>query len=140
MTSEERATVIEVRGDRATVQMKPTPHCGGCAMSAMCQAGTLRLELDAVDGLEPGQTVILSVDQSLAMRSILLLFGLPLAGLVAGAVLGQSVPLFGLSPDGSSLVFAVLFVAAALVITFGYERMVASKQFPEPKILRVERS
>lgn len=130
--------MVAVREGRATVEIEPSERCAACALGAMCGVGALRLEVDAVDGLESGQTVILEVDRSGALRGVLLLFGLPLAGLVSAVVLGRYHPLFGLSADGSSVLLGVLLLAAAFAAAFLYEKMVASKRLPEPIIVRTE--
>ncbi|MFO7898783.1 MAG: SoxR reducing system RseC family protein [Planctomycetota bacterium] len=131
---------MAVREGRATVEIEPSEHCAGCALGAMCGAGKLRLEVDGVDGLERGQSVILAVDRSAALRGVLLLFGLPLVGLVSGVVLGRYHPVLGLSADGSSLLLGVLFLAAAFAAAFLYEKTIASKRLPEPSIVRTEES
>ena len=135
---EERARVVAVHNARATVELEPSGHCGGCAMAALCGERKYRFELDAVPGLEPGQTVVVALDRSGSLRGILLLFGLPLVGLVSGVLLGQSYPIFHLSPEVSSVVLALMFVAVAAVVALIYEKKVAAKNAPQPTIVRTE--
>ena len=57
------------------------------------------LVVDAIDGLGPGQIVVVAIDRSVSFASVFFLFGLPLAGLIAGALIGHSFPVFGIAPD-----------------------------------------
>jgi len=98
----------------------------------------MRLTLDAVDGLRPGQTVVVSIDRSVSLRSVLLLFGLPAAGLVVGTVLGQICPVPGLTADGSSVLLAVLLPSLAFLAALRSERNAAANDPHRPTILRIE--
>jgi len=139
VVSEERARVIAVSAGQATVEMEPSARCGGCGLCAGTGAGKMRLRLEALDGLEPGQVVIVAVERAVSLRSVGLLLGLPLLGLVGGAVLGHAHPVLGLSPDGSSVLLAIALLGLAFFVALLYDRKVASRTAPRPTILRVEK-
>ena len=128
-----------MNGNQATVEMDRSARCGGCGLCASAGGGKMRLRLGALERLEPGQTVIVAIDRAVSLRSILLLLGLPLLGLIGGAVVGHSWPIFGLSADGSSVLLAVALLAVAFLIALIYDRKVASKTTPQPTILRIDK-
>ena len=134
---EEHARVVAVRAGKATVELAPEERCGACGL---CSAfgGRMRIDLDAVDGLERGQTVIVAVPDSPSLRSILLLFGLPLAALVGGAALGQYRPFPGLGPDASSVVLALGLLLAAFLVAVAVDRKTGARGNARPAILRIE--
>jgi positive regulator of sigma E activity len=129
--------VVAVRGETATVELDRSAACGGCRL---CSAfgDKMRLDLPAIEGLEPGQRVVVGLTGSVSMRSVLLLFGLPLVGLVAGALLGQAAPIPGLSADATSAVLAFALLAAAFGVALLYERTAAARSLPHPTILRMD--
>jgi len=135
--TEERALVVAVDGGKATVELAPHEGCGSCGL-CLAAGKKMRLALDAVDGVQPGQTVIVAIDRSVSLRSVFLLFGLPLLGLVAGAVIGQVLPVPGVAPDASSLLYAVVLMMAALLAAVLYDRKAAARTAPRPTILRIE--
>jgi len=134
---EERATVVAVGDGRATVEIARNEHCAGCGLCSVA-GGKGRLTLDAIPGLETGQTVVVAVHRSASLRSIFLLFGLPASGLVTGALIGRSWPLAGLSAEASAAVLALGLLAATFAVAVIYDRTVAAKTAPRPTLLRTE--
>ena len=120
------------------MELERTRGCGSCGLCSAGDGGRMRLVLKPIEGLRSGQTVVVAVDRSVSMRSVLLLFGLPLAGLVGGAVLGRFLPIPGLGADLSSAALAVAFLAVTLGVAVLYERRLAPRSLPPPRILRIE--
>ena len=129
--------MVAVDGGKATVEFDPHEGCGSCGL-CLAAAKKMRLELDSIDGLEPGQRVIVAISRALSLRGVFVLFGLPLLGLVAGSVIGQVLPVPGVAPDASSLLYAVVLLVAALLAAVLYDRKVAARTAPRPTILRIE--
>ena len=98
----------------------------------------MSLEVDAVEGIGPGRKVVVAVDRSVSLAGIFFLFGLPLVGLVAGAVIGHFCPFFGLSGEASAVVLGLALQAAAFVVALVYDRKVAAKRTPKPRIVRID--
>lgn len=98
----------------------------------------MSLVVDAIDGLGPGQTVAVAIDRSVSLASVFFLFGLPLAGLIAGALIGHSFPVFGIAPDASAVLLAIGLLVAAFFVALLYDRKVAAKRSPKPTIVRIE--
>jgi sigma-E factor negative regulatory protein RseC len=134
------ARVVSVKDGRATLELAQSDHCKSCGICA-CGAGSMmRVEVQAIEGLRPGQSVVVAIDRSVSISSALVLFGLPLLGLISGALLGHHVPLLGMSRDLSAALLGLGLVAVAFLVALLYERKVARYKHPEPSILRISQN
>ena len=93
-----RTRVREVRGERIRLVCEEEPdHCDLCVGSRGCSFGsgaTGRRSLDVALGaeqppLQPGDLVLVSVDDVAIVRAAAVTYLLPVAGLLAGALLAQ---------------------------------------------------
>ena len=108
------ATIISIDNGRATVSVERTVACARCAAGKGCGAGLLggqraaaRIELPAPEGmrLAVGDRVILELLPADLLEAALLVYGLPLAGVVAALSVGW---LIGGAPgDAQAVVLAV---------------------------------
>ncbi len=98
----------------------------------------MHLVLDAIEGLEPGRTVIVAVNTDCSLLSVSLLFGLPLVALVAGVIVGYAWPVPGLTSDGSAILTSAALLAAAGLVVLIYGRKAAARKMPRPAVLRIE--
>lgn len=137
MTAEERGVVVGVEGGKVLVELEPTAACKGCGLCGNMDGGRMRLEVEAVEGVRPGQRVVVSVDRSMPLRSALFLFGLPAVGFIGGLVLGQYWAVTGLGADGSSAAFGLGLLLVAYVVARVYDRKVAARRSP-PALVRIE--
>jgi sigma-E factor negative regulatory protein RseC len=127
-----------VEDGQATLELDRDASCGSCGLCGAAGGGKMRLVLDAIEGISPGQTVIVAIDRTVSIRGIALLFGLPLLGLVIGALVGFTWPIPSLSAEASGALLAVALLVVALLFAMLYDRKVASKSTPQPIILRIE--
>jgi len=130
--------VLAVEDGKATVELSQSEDCKSCGLCVSAAGRKMSLVVDAVDGLEPGQTVIVAIDRSTSLVSVFFLFGLPLAGLIIGAVIGHFLPFPGMSRDASAVLLGIALFAAAFLVAFIYDRTVAQKRMPKPTIVRIE--
>jgi sigma-E factor negative regulatory protein RseC len=95
---EEQARVVAVAGDMAEVATLRHSACAGCAAKSGCGTSllaawfperelTFRLR-NPVDA-RVGDTVVIGLNEDALQRSSLLLYGLPLIGLLGGAIVGD---------------------------------------------------
>ena len=95
---EEQATVLACEGAFALVETQRQTTCGDCSARSGCGTAALarffgsrhstirvRNNLDA----RPGDRVVIGLDEAAVGRASLLLYGLPIAGLIIGALLGH---------------------------------------------------
>jgi positive regulator of sigma E activity len=140
---EETGRVVHVADDHAVVELDPAACCGACGL-CNAVAGKMRLELptgdlpdDMAAALRPGRSVVVGVPRGVPATSMLLVFGLPLLGLVGGALLGYSVPVPTLGRDLSAAVFGIGLLAVALVVAIVADRRLGHR-LPRPRLLRIE--
>jgi sigma-E factor negative regulatory protein RseC len=95
---EEQARVVGLRGELAEVVTRRHAACGSCAAKGGCGTSliaewfgarhfTFLLKNDI--GATPGDDVIIGLDEGRLQRGSLLLYALPLAGLLLGAIGGE---------------------------------------------------
>lgn len=80
--------VVEVTGNTARVEMDDTEECAGCSAKARCFSGREgKRVIDAWDplGVMPNQQVRVRWDERARFKATLIVYALPLAGLVLGA-------------------------------------------------------
>jgi len=96
---EEPAVVVETGDGYAWVETRRRSACGACSASDGCGTATLakvwgerRMRVRAISNLplRPGDAVIVGLAEGALVRGSLLVYLLPLALLLAGALLGQA--------------------------------------------------
>ncbi|MDJ0739006.1 MAG: SoxR reducing system RseC family protein [Gammaproteobacteria bacterium] len=97
---EARARVVAVDSDLAEVTTLRQSACGSCDARNGCGTSLiaawfpqrqLRFRLRNTIGAQPGDTVIVGLNEAMLQRTSLLLYGAPLLGLLAGALLGERI-------------------------------------------------
>lgn len=121
---EASAQVVSVQGNRARILIERQAACGGCAGKTGC--GTrflaewlpqrqLSFDLDNRIDARVGERVVVGIDEGRFQRYAVMLYALPVFGLLAGAVVGQTVfPILGLPAELGSVLAGLLGVAATL--------------------------
>jgi len=142
MTVRERGVVIEVKDGRALVEVTPAEGCGkGCSCSAVeGNAGLRRVELDAPEGLRPGSVVTLEVSSGHVVASSAVVFLVPPAFFVLGAV--ASKPLLaatgiGMNPDLGMMLFGAVAFLVGLAGALVFSRRGAKRNWLQPRIAEV---
>lgn len=147
---EEQATVTAVHGALAEVVTLRRSACGSCNAKGGCGTSllatwfpqrTLRFRLANVIGANPGDTVLLGLDEGFLQRGSLLLYGLPLVGLLLGAVGGEWVfKTQGYPPELGAVSSGLLGLIAALMAVRHFSQNRAQGGRDDVRLLRVVRS
>lgn len=140
----ERATVISCANGFAEVQTERRTSCSSCSAKSGCgtslveslfkrRASQLRVAnpLDA----QPGDQVTIGLEDGLVQRAALLLYAVPLMGLIGGAIFGDAVQ----HSELASILFGLLGLGAGLLVV----RVVTQQtrlDASQACILRIERS
>ena len=121
---EELARVNRVRGDIADIVIQRQAACGSCSASSSCGTSVLArwfpgrqltLSLPNVVDARSGDMVMLGMDEGMLQRSSLMLYALPLGGLLFGAIIGErGFQMLGLSTELGAVLFGLLGVFGAL--------------------------
>lgn len=100
---EEQATVVSVDGEMAELAIARRNACGSCTAKGGCGTSLLsslfpqrqlRLRLANTVGARPGDRVVLGLDEGQLQRGSLLLYAVPLLGLLLGAIGGENLLLY----------------------------------------------
>lgn len=118
---EEQGVVIELKGNQAKVQMKENPACGSCPGHSACHAigsmfGKRVMVMEALNQEEAqvGQQVVVSFKSEQLPKASLIMFIIPVIGLLAGAILGYHLNVGG-NRDLSAVIFSILVVTATFM-------------------------
>ena len=122
---EEQARVLRVQGEIAEIVTQPRSACGSCAAKNGCGTSLLAawfpqrrltFELRNEIGAEAGDSVVVGLDEGLLQRGSLLLYALPLGGLLLGALLGERLFLgLGLATELGAVLVGLLGLTGALL-------------------------
>ncbi|WP_221799087.1 SoxR reducing system RseC family protein [Oceanobacter mangrovi] len=95
--AQETVLVADVGEGGVWVESEQKSSCGGCQAKSGCGQSALekigrpvRLWVDTTESLAVGQRVVLDLPEGSLLLSSMTLYGLPLAGLIGGAVVGQA--------------------------------------------------
>jgi sigma-E factor negative regulatory protein RseC len=123
---EEQARIVKVDGDFVELETDKRSACGSCSARAGCGTSLLsnwfpqrRLTFRLRNGVgaKPGDSVVVGLDESLLQRSSMMLYALPLAGLLIGAVGGEyGFRFVDLSPELGAVLMGLLGLSAALML------------------------
>ena len=123
---EEQARVVQVSGDRAEVAAMRQPACGTCSAQAGCGTAlltslfpqrALRFWVNNDIGAAPGDRVVIGLDERRLQQGSLLLYALPLLGLLLGAIGGEAgFSFIGLPAELGAVVSGLLGLIAALSV------------------------
>ncbi|MDI6789107.1 MAG: SoxR reducing system RseC family protein [Thermodesulfobacteriota bacterium] len=137
---EEEGEVIAVEGNQAKVRIRRSPACDSCSSSSSCGLlGKGEMVLTALNpiGASEGQKVDVSFKVEGGVKASFILYLIPVVGLVAGALIGYSLHLFG-DKEISAAVFSLLFVALTFLgIKYYAHIRYAKDQSYIPKITKV---
>jgi sigma-E factor negative regulatory protein RseC len=95
---EQEARVVALSGDDALVSIQRQSACGGCAAKSGCGTSVVAslfpqrqqtLRLRNSQRAEVGDRILVGLPEAALQRASLLLYGVPLVMLLAGAVTGQ---------------------------------------------------
>jgi positive regulator of sigma E activity len=109
------ATVTRVSADgRVEVEFGPPARCGGCEGACLWRRmpAAQRLTFESSLALTVGEPVVVALPDRYLLLGAVLVHGLPLAALLAGALAGLAVG----GSDLTAAAGAVLAVAAALLV------------------------
>lgn len=118
---EETGTVIKVEGITARVKVQKRGSCEGCAATGVCDPSEGGMEIEALNPVHAkvGQTVKVSIAASSYLKGTMLIYGLPVMALVAGAITGKVIGEEHFKGFDSDAVAALLgFSAFALTFLF----------------------
>lgn len=146
---EEQAHVTRIDGDIAEILIEKQSACGSCSAKSGCGTSllsnwfprrllTLRLK-NTVDA-KCGDTVVLGLNEAALQRGSLLLYALPLAGLLIGSIGGErAFGFLGLPAELGAVLFGLLGVTITLIFVRQHSRSANQGGDGGVRLLRVVR-
>lgn len=96
---EENAQVVALQGDAAWVETRRRSACGSCTAHPGCGSAALgkllgrrptRVRVVNTVGAQPGEQVVIGIDESAIVHGSVLVYLMPLLALLGGAILGEA--------------------------------------------------
>lgn len=120
---EEEGIVVEVNGDLAKVAVLSKSACEKCASSGVCHPQGEDSFMEATNPLNArkGQKVKVVLAPQLYLKASIILYGIPMAVFVAGAIIAKNAAVrYG--AEANSDLWAFLAGSACLVVSFFFIR------------------
>lgn len=132
MTLETRAVVTRIEGGQTFVESVQSGGCGQCSgkgcgsahLTKMLCSESRQFRVDNRIGAETGEQVVVAVDDGVVLRSVGLVYLLPLALAFAGAVAAGGAALTEAQRDG----YAAAGAVCGLVVGFVCSRWLAGRR------------
>ena len=145
---EEEGVVLAIDGDIAEVVTRKKSACGGCAARSGCGTSlveslfpsrTRSFRASNEVRAQEGDQVVIGLDESALQTASLLVYLVPLLGLIGGAILGAWL---GPGPDGGHAeLFSIVGGVGGFFISLGavrrYSDMLSRKPVFQARVLRV---
>jgi sigma-E factor negative regulatory protein RseC len=140
---EAHALVREVEGDRVFVEVQRRTACGGCESKGSCGTSVVaawfgrrvsRLWVRSALPLRAGEAVVIGLDEAVLVRASLLVYLLPVAALLGGAVLGSEL----VGGDLPGIVGGILGLGAGLLASRARASALLWRPDAEVAVLRRE--
>jgi sigma-E factor negative regulatory protein RseC len=138
---EEEGIVSEIEGNIAKVAILKKSACEQCSASGVCHPGEQDL-MEAVNplGAKKGQRVRVVVAPQMYLKASIILYGIPMAVFIAGAILAKKLAIQYGSEANSDL-WAFIAGTVCLVISFlfirAYSKKVEKTQEYKPVIVEI---
>ncbi|MEO0092960.1 MAG: SoxR reducing system RseC family protein [candidate division WOR-3 bacterium] len=112
---EENGRIVEITAEGAKVEVVPTSICGSCVSASICAALGSKTKIVLASNpinAQVGDLVKIEIKEKSRTTSFLLVFGLPILGLLIGIILGEIIDGDRLAVilGGSGLLLALVFL------------------------------
>jgi sigma-E factor negative regulatory protein RseC len=116
---EEIGIITKTEGVTAKVAIQKKGTCEGCSVKGVCETQGEGAEIEALNPINAkvGQTVKVSIKPQVYLKGTMLVYGIPLIALIAGAIFGKNIGEEYFKGTSSDLVAAVAGFGA-LILSF----------------------
>jgi positive regulator of sigma E activity len=138
----ERGKVVSIHEGRALILLTPRRECSQCGLcSQLRPGGKMSLEVEAIEGLHPGQEVTIEIDSREILKGGWTVFILPLIAFLLGAVAAPDLMrIIGLRvrSDVASILVGSLLLGATFLGIYLRSRNPKRREKLTPKIVDVQ--
>ncbi len=138
---EEEGIVAEIEGDIAKVAILKKSACEQCSASGVCHPGDQDF-MEAANplGAKKGQKVKVVVAPQLYLKASIILYGVPMAAFIGGAIVAKNLAV-KLGSEANSDLWAFISGTACLLVSFlfirAYNKKVEKTQKYKPVIVEI---
>ncbi|MEW5766257.1 MAG: SoxR reducing system RseC family protein [bacterium] len=86
---QEKGRIIKIEGNLAEVALEPKEACHSCKLCQVGRKGEMIIRVENSVDARPGDQVKLEIEAEMVLKSALLLYGVPLLGLLIGFLGGE---------------------------------------------------
>lgn len=134
----EEGVVSSVNQGKLIVNIKRHPACGACKACNMGEDRVMSLELDNSIDAHEGDKVKIELDDSIILKGALVVYGLPLLGLMIGILLGSKIAIYMNRPY--EIIGAICGIVSMLVTFLFIKRYNSrNKDQYKPRLIKIER-
>ena len=138
---EEEGIVAEIDGNIAKVAVMKKSACEQCAAAGVCHPGDQEyLEASNPLGAQKGQKVKVVIAPQIYLKASIILYGIPMVALIAGAIIAKSIAVQYTGEERSDL-WAFIAGMACTAISFlfirSYNKKVEKTQKYKPVIVEI---
>ena len=139
----EKGTVEKTSTEKAFVRIERTSACASCESRSSCHVQDNRdflVEVNNALGAGPGDVVEISMPSSSVIKASLVVYLLPVMGLLIGALTGGALaPSLDMDPTTASLAGGGAGLVLSLILLKGLDRTVRTRPGYAPQMTRVVR-
>jgi len=141
----EEGVVVESSGDRARIRVERSSACKHCSAKVLCRPfGETHNVMEVANpaGASKGQRVVVAVEPDRLVKNSLVVYGIPIAALIAGAALGSRIALAAggeEAADVGAIAGAAVFLGLAVILMRALDRIAGRKVDTLPRIVEVVR-
>jgi positive regulator of sigma E activity len=137
----ERGLVIDTSEEIAHVEVKKSKNCENCNACIIGEGRTMIAEVDNSIKAKKGDYVLVEVSSREAIKSWLLVFGLPLLALFVGVFLINSLATsMGFSSDNIGAIGGFALMLLVFVGVYYYSRYIRKNESHSLKIIKILKS
>ena len=137
---EEEGIVAEIEGDIAKVAVLKKSACEQCAASGVCHPGDQEyLEASNPLGAKKGQKVKIVLAPQIYLKASIILYGIPMAALIAGAIVAKNLALKAGAQNSDLWAFAAGMTCLFISFLFirSYNNKVEKTEKYKPMIVEI---
>ncbi|MEE8359747.1 MAG: SoxR reducing system RseC family protein [Candidatus Omnitrophota bacterium] len=136
----EKGTVLEKKESKIIVKIERHSACGGCKACETNEKREMTLEIQDTLDAQKGDIVEIELDDFAILRGAVLIYGVPLLGLMTGVLAGKSIAEMAelpLSAELLSVLVGAAFLAVALIAVKIYGTR--NKERYKPRAINIQK-
>ena len=139
----EEGVVVESYGDRAKIRVERTSACKHCSARELCRPfgeTSNMMEVANPQRASAGQHVVVAIEPAQLVKNSLVVYGVPMVALIAGAAVGAYLGRVWAEEKGTdvgAIIGAAVFLGLAAIVMRVLDRAAARKVQSLPQVIEI---